>query len=192
MTDLLFEISDDVNQYLNLDELTTVSTVSTDTFFRGLNNMKFNRFLPYENGEEILRKLEIEEKVQLTDIKRSSNLNFANENGQTILFRAIYHDNTEIVKILINLGNNNYESSPHNCSPWRTIADVNLINKYGTTPLIFAVKKNIEMVKILINGGTASCEVSPRNCSLQRTIADVNLADERGWTPLLWELSYVA
>ena len=96
MTSLLFEISEDVNRYLNLKELTTSSTVSTNTLFRGLNNIQFNRFIPKENGEEILMKLDNREKVKLSDIKSSANLNFTDQYKITPLHPAIYNNNTEI------------------------------------------------------------------------------------------------
>ena len=102
MTSSLLEISDDVNRYLNLDELATLSTVSTNSFFRGLNNMKFNRFIPKENGEEILRKLKNKEKVKLSDVKGSANLNVIDKYGDTPLHIVI--DNMEMVELLKEAG----------------------------------------------------------------------------------------
>ena len=134
--DLLFEVSDDVNRYLNLKELTTVSTVSIDTFFRGLNNMRYYRCVPSENGEEILRKFENKQEVKLSDIKGCSNLNFANEKGWTPLHR-VTEKNIEIAKLLIKEG-----------------SDVNTSNNFGWTPLMWAINiNNIEMVELLINSG---------------------------------------
>ena len=182
--DLLFEVSDDVNRYLNIKELTTVSTVSTNTFFRGLNNMKFYRYFPYENGEEILRTLENKEEVKLSDIKGSSNLNFGDKFGWTPLDLAVKNNNIKMVKLLIKEG-----------------ADVNMSE---VTPLHYAVEdNNIKIVKFLIKEGANINAIARhiRDTPLHRAVgsnkievvkllieegANVNIADIRGITPLLY------
>ena len=190
MASSLFEISDDVNQYLNLKELTTLATVSTNSFFRGLNNMKFNRFLPYENGEEILRKLGNNVKDKLSDIKGSSNLNSSGR--LTPLHSAANNGNTEIVKLLLkegayvdvvdNIGvtplfwavnNNNIETVKLLINEG---ANVNLVSKYDGTPLYVAVnKRNIKMIELLINEGANvnipnHLNMSPLHLAVQQAI----------------------
>ena len=46
MANLLFELSDDVNRYLDIDQLIDFSLISTSTFFYGLNNLKYERHMP--------------------------------------------------------------------------------------------------------------------------------------------------
>lgn len=156
MANFLFEISADVNRYLNIDELTTLTTVSTNSFYRGLNNMKFHRFTPKESGKEILRKYEYVEKVKLSDLKEISNVNIVNNyygirGGNTPLHYAA-GDSIEKVKLLIRMG-----------------ADVNTVNKHGKTPLFFATEMDkMETVKLLIKEG-----------------ANVNNIDTMGYTPFL-------
>ena len=156
MDDLLSDISDDVNRYLNLDELTMFSTVSTSTFYRGLNNMRYYRFVPNENGKEILRKVNY--KIKSLDIKESSNINFANKYGQIPLHWAIRKGNIEIVKLLIkeganvNYANNNvlpplhWAVTDNNIEMVKLLikegADVNSINSYEKTPLYWAIRNN--------------------------------------------------
>ena len=162
MEDLLAEISDDVNRYLNLKELTTVSTVSTNTLFRGLNNMEYYRFIPKENEEEILRILVasdrervIGEKVMISDIKETSDVNFADSVKRTLLYWVVYYNDIEKAKLQIKQG-----------------ANVNTSDLFGWAPLHLAsMRDNLMMVKLLIKEG-----------------ADINVPEEKGRTPLRWAI----
>ena len=107
MKGLLLEISDDANIYLNLKELAMFSTISTATLFRSLNNMIYNRYIPYENSEEILSKLKNKEEVKLSDVRGSSDINYVDyidKYVNTHLYWATKNDFTEIVELLIKTG----------------------------------------------------------------------------------------
>ena len=188
MASLSTEISDDVNRYLNLKELTTLATVSTNSFFRGLNNMKFNRFMPEENGEEILRIFKRREKVKLSDLKESSNINITDQYEETFLHWAIRINDVEMVNFLTNNGSDiNFRDYLGETPLYRASEEMFLqrgpygpsVGAFGylirdrypkflkETLYIESIENNIKIAKILINSG-----------------ADINIANANGKTPL--------
>ena len=202
---MLPEISDDVNRYLNLEDLIVFSTVSTSTFYRGLNNMIYYRFIPNENGDELLRKLENEEEVKLSDIKGSSEINYANGHNNTLFFRVSYNYKAEMMKLMIKMGVNVNKAVVDGDTPLsaalhggnikmiklfiKSGADVNLnsINNYGDTLLHSAAGSNstIEIVKLLLKeGGLCFNDDIPYGCLSDEKILDVNNTNSEGDTPL--------
>ena len=181
--DLLFEIADDLNWYLDLSQLTTLSTVSTKTFFRGLNNMRYNRYTPLENGKEIIRKLTDGEPVKLSEIRGSANASMVEVEGNTSLHLMIHKNNVDMFKLLLEEGvvftdiQTEYTFSSSEVFESNIIDGgysqmnayyPNFIDENGETqPLPMISSDNIERVKLLIKMG-----------------ADVNIGGMSEHTPL--------
>ena len=131
------ELLHDASKYLDLGQLTTVSLVSTSSLFIGLNNLKYNRFIP-DGKTDIFDLMNITinnnrveyTKLMLRALKSLENVNVINKHGHSLLNQCV--PRAELIKYLIKLG-----------------ADINLGN-----PLITAAGyENIESVNILINAG---------------------------------------
>lgn len=187
MENILADISYDINRYLDSNQLINLSMVSTNSLFVGLNDIKYNRFIPSNNGEKLLMLIKIKNnfKELLKEIVVSNNVNFADEYGDTILIWATSRDNSEILNELIKAGadvnlTSNCRGTPLQYAAWEDKidmvellinagADVNIIDKVNIiSPLHWGISKNnIGIVELLINAG-----------------ADVNAIDKNGETPL--------
>ena len=186
MDNIFDELSGDLSKYLDITRLITFSSVSTIALFTSLNDLKFNRFIPNDNGNEILMYIYTDQKVKLSQIKSSVNLDvdFGDNDGLTPLRYALIRKNVELIKLLIKSG-----------------ANVNHPNKYGSTPLLKEITfDNIDMVELLLKYGAdvntvanpvftpLYIAVSNQNIEMVRLLlkygADVNLPTSRGMTPL--------
>ena len=181
--DLLSDIADDLNWYLDLSQLATLSTVSTKTLFRGLNNMRYNRYIPLENGKEIIRKLTDGEPVKLSEIRGSADASMVEIEGNTSLHLMIHKNNVDMFKLLLEEGvvftdiQTEYTFSSSDVFESNIIDGglsqmnayySNFIDESGETqPLPKISSDNIERVKLLIKMG-----------------ADVNIGGEYEHTPL--------
>ena len=116
----------DVSKYLDINQLSKLSTVSTTALFCGLNNLKYDRFILRKCGENLLRLIKSEAKTSiiLKEIKGCSDLEYAlikNDMAHckyvgrthphqisyymdTPLLRAIDTNNVEVVRELIKRG----------------------------------------------------------------------------------------
>lgn len=187
MENILAEISYDINRYLDSNQLINLSMVSTNSLFVGLNDIKYNRFIPSNNGEKLLMliKMEGNDKELLKEIAVSNTVNFADIYGDTFFAWSTSRNNLEILDKLIKVG-----------------ADVNLTSDDGYTSLQYAARKdNIEMVELLINAGadvnkidkyenisSLHWAVKNNNIGMVKLLinasADVNSRDQHGKTPL--------
>ncbi|MEW6040593.1 MAG: ankyrin repeat domain-containing protein, partial [Elusimicrobiota bacterium] len=116
-------------------------------------------------------------------IKNGKNVNEKDDMGITPLMWAIWNDSSGVVKTLIENGANvngqYYVGNPESRSDFesengctRRVKPIETIykEKYGWTPLIWAISKNnIELIKLLLSNG-----------------ANVNDKDHFGYTPLIW------
>ena len=157
--DVLFELLDDVNKYLDLGQLKVLMTTSTTTLFAGIHSLKHKRFIPHDNNnnkeifDPTISKLpETDMNISISNIIGSSNINFIDKSGGTYLTSAIQiHGDIEMVKLLIKNG-----------------ADVNFADVYGQTPLFLAIHiSDHKIVELLIKEN-----------------ADVNEVDKYGRNPL--------
>ena len=137
------ELLHDASKYLDLGQLTNVSLVSTSSLFRGLNNLKYNRFIPdgktdiYNLRNITMNNRTEHTKIMLRAFKSLENVNVIDKYNRSLLYFCVADTvtNTELVKYLIKLG-----------------ADVNLT--YLTYPLGVAVEQeNIETIKLLLKAG---------------------------------------
>ena len=142
MNGTFLEISDDISKYLDLDQLTTVSLVSTSSFFRGLNNLKYNRFIPSGNIDifVLIKQQRTNSLSKTEDIKlvlrafkslENVNINDGESEYDNSIIRGVAW-NTELTKALIKMG-----------------ADVNL----GSPFLVAVSWRNIDASKILMEAG---------------------------------------
>ena len=200
MVDLLADISDDVTRYLNIDELATLSMASTSSFYRGLNNLKYDRFIPSDNGPRLLFLSEVnfilplgsvssikkrlkEMKELLKEIKSSSNIDVADSDRYSVIFFVTNNNMDETTNALIKRGVNVNPKTP-------LYDDVD-------SPLLNAVKnKNLQMVNALIKAGAdvnfsseqerkpliraAQVKNSEISLALLRAGADISVVDKRG------------
>lgn len=94
-------------------------------------------------------------------IDSGEDINTSDENGETILHRAIDKEDYELCKILIEKG-----------------ANLNAQNHYGETPLLLAARKNnIQLCSMLINKG---CDITIQNrvgATLPHIIAEIGNTD---------------
>ena len=103
---------DDSSKYLTFDQLSKLSRVSTSSLFRGLNNLKHNRFIP-KNKKKLLKLAETKYKIgkMLKAIKSTENPNALTKYNDTPLYLIVRNDynNSDInmtiaVKALIKAG----------------------------------------------------------------------------------------
>ena len=181
---------DDSSKYLTFDQLSKLSRVSTSTLFRGLNNLKYNRFIP--NDKKELSKL-ADTKYNICEmlkaIKSTENPNSLTS-GFTPL-RLIIHNNhynsdinmTIAVKALIKAGAINDAFTFAKAMKSANIGviqalinagyDVNHSEKYNPRPIFGACVINFPsnndiIIQILIDAG-----------------ADINIIDIYGnYSPL--------
>ena len=167
MEDLLFELADDLTRYLNMDQSTELLTVSTSTFFVGLYNLKNYRFIPIDNGIDILEHLQYLDVFKSSEIKASSNVNIMNDQSKTALYFAVLSNNIEAAKLLIDFNANVNLSTTeiplmmailnNNIEMVRLLINSNVDVNHGdgdSTPLHYAIiVGNIEIIKMLINSG---------------------------------------
>ena len=143
MSGTFLEISDDVNKYLDLNQLTTVSLTSTSSLFRGLNNLKYNRFNPSSNIDIFGLVRQLRRDISTDDVKRVlrafkslENFNIMDCYQRYLVKNISAVGNTELLKYLVKAG-----------------ADVNLGNPLEQHIIDSEISGNLENVEILIKAG---------------------------------------
>ena len=183
MKDLFINLADDLTTYLTLDQSINLSLVSTSSFYRGLNNMKYNRFIPVNNTNflKLFNKRNSKTKEIIKVIKAGADINVDNNFGNSLHY-AIHYKNIEIINLLIKLG-------------------INFTNYAGISPLHRAIStNNLEIVNILLNenvevntieiGGQTHINhaIRKNNKEIIKALllagAKVNVSDRDGVTPL--------
>ena len=175
----------DASYYLTEDQLINLSTLSTDSLFYGLNNIKHKRYIPSELEVRNLDLFDIvriesdtteyeliddaSEKELIEIIKRTKDINALNKYGDAPLHLA----NAYLSELILNRGprfNEKYDKEVYN----KMVADINVKTasdgslKSGYTPLHYAISENnIEKVRLLIEND-----------------ADTNILNDRGDPPL--------
>ena len=151
MQDIFYDLS----TYLDLEETTVLSSVSTQSLFKCLYNIKHYRFIPRVIYYDDLYKLRKETTKALKMIKSSENINIKNREGYSLLHSFIY-GNVELIKGLIKRG-----------------ANINIKGFHNITPLHRAVMDTIGKtitVKILLNSGAdPNCQDGSEETPLHRT-----------------------
>ena len=166
MEGLFYAISDEASKYLDIDQLIQLSLTSTIPFFRGLNNLRYYRFIPSYDEEELWdiffpgedeeddEDQKIEDngderrllKEKLKAIKATVDYDAVDDDGDTLLLSLLHPfatDNTENVIALINRGANLILQSTND-----------ILGGRGSTTLYLAIGRgNVEIVKLLIKKG---------------------------------------
>lgn len=158
--DTLSEISDDISKYLDKEQLNTLSIVSTGTFFRGLYNSKYKRFIPWDNEEK-----EFYDAIKGDNIERARFLirMGVDVNARPLLSDMVfdilpYSENKERRASFIYLATRNSFERMANIEMVKLLidnkADVNSINEYGNVPILNVLTYGtVEMTKLLIDNG---------------------------------------
>ena len=168
MKELFNAISDEVSKYLDVDQLIQLSLTSTIPLFRGLNNLKFKRYIPpsktidnkavfkffysqdpdYSQFNGILRS--IKDKDTCLDFNEVD----SNNSGCTLLLGSLFFEGERrgkaIIDALIYSGSN-----------------INKRNRYGTTALKLAVRRNnLDAVKSLLKAGALIEDPGQQECAM--------------------------
>ena len=186
------ELFRDVSSYLTIDQLIVLSMTSMPSLFFGLNNLRFNRFIPSDNdankiGLSELIKSGASNKEILRSIKECKDINYQDNKvyvlrGQTPLYHAVFKRNIEIIKALVKMG-----------------ADANIAGRW-ISPL--TMTDDFDIIKILVNAGADvnnpkyHGNIIPLNRAIRWDSVDsvnfliskgahVNLLDSHGSTPLI-------
>ena len=138
MMDLFADLTDDLTTYLTLDQSINLSLVSTSSFYRGLNNVRYNRFIPVNNTNllKLFNRRNSNTKKIIKVIKAGADIKVYDHFGNS-LHRAIHYQNIDVLNLLIKLG-----------------MDPNNSNRTGISALNRAIDTgNPEIIKILIGAG---------------------------------------
>lgn len=182
---------DDVSCYLDIDDLTSLSFVSTSSYYYGLNNLRHNIFIPSDNGQYLLDLDGKSKKTILKAIKADSNFNYKdriNDINALVDVLCIYKDLLETANQFAKKMKGSHDSHANNVANLINLMredlteivktmiiagyDVNMKNynvfdeyHYEETLLHTSVGIDVAIVDILIKAG-----------------ADVNAKDKIGQT----------